>query len=66
MIESGRLFVFRFKKRVADFKRDRSFIEKADVNWPGTTRRPHTLALVKILLYATRRREREAYSQAEH
>ena len=35
MIVSGRLFVFQFKERVADFKRDLSFIEKADVNWPG-------------------------------
>lgn len=35
MIVSGKLFVFQFKERVADFKRNLSFIEKADVNWPG-------------------------------
>ena len=34
-ILNGKLFVFQFKDRVADFKRDLSFIEKANANWPG-------------------------------
>ncbi len=35
MVVNGKLFVFQLKERVADFKRDLSFIGKADVNWPG-------------------------------
>ncbi|HEY4403836.1 MAG TPA: YHS domain-containing (seleno)protein [Xanthobacteraceae bacterium] len=32
-ILNGKLFVFQLKDKVAEFKRDLSFIEKADVNW---------------------------------
>ncbi len=34
-ILNGKLFVFQLKNKVAEFKRDLSFIEKADANWPG-------------------------------
>jgi YHS domain-containing protein len=35
LIVSGKLYVFQLKEKVEDFKRDLSFIKKADVNWPG-------------------------------
>jgi hypothetical protein len=32
---NGKLFVFQRKDKVAEFKSDLSFIEKANANWPG-------------------------------
>jgi hypothetical protein len=34
-ILDGKLFVFQLKDKVPEFKRDLSFIEKADLNWRG-------------------------------
>jgi hypothetical protein len=34
-ILNDKLFVFEFKERVPNFKKDTAFIDKADANWPG-------------------------------